>query len=442
MGYKYSKFNTTVNLNSQDNEYLLYNYSSNGLININGEYKAKINDKNNIEDNFTVDEIDLLKSNGFIIDSSINEINRLVLEHNKKYMFNEVLKLTILPTLSCNFNCHYCFERENGDNIFMTDEIIYKTIEFIKSRFTANKYLRKIDIDLYGGEPLVGMKQLIFFYDKLNELQKEFDFSYSSMIITNGYLLTDENISHLDSFNCHRAMISIDGYMEKHSSSRTHKSPVITDTYTPIINNAKRFIELGNSMTLRVHINDKSTFDDVKRILSEFPTSLRKRITPIFVPIFDAGVEVNPDIYLDQLRNYAIDEGFDIGGELALIFKSVSSCNTCASYDSYTISADGRIFICDYSDFSDEDFIKYGVGTIDKYEEIFSNTNYINFAGDFFYQKINCLKCKFLPACKGGCKVKSYQATNATGEEPCPIHLSRLATEEELINDLYLNEIS
>lgn len=62
---------------------------------------------------------------------------------------NEVLGLTIVPTISCNLKCPYCFE-ESKPVGSMDKKVAALLVDFIKMRARSKKY----NITWFGGEPL------------------------------------------------------------------------------------------------------------------------------------------------------------------------------------------------------------------------------------------------------------------------------------------------
>ena len=108
MKYKMSQYNSIVPLRGFDREFLLYNYYSNGLIKLNEEYKNKFEKENlNIDSEFSKTIKEMLYDNGFLIDKNLNELHKIILQDNLNYMHSPIFKMTILPTLECNFKCPY-----------------------------------------------------------------------------------------------------------------------------------------------------------------------------------------------------------------------------------------------------------------------------------------------------------------------------------------------
>ena len=116
-------------------------------------------------------------------------LDSLILKHNLLFYSKDILRLTIAPTISCNLCCPYCFEVTKPKGI-ISREICDKIIEFIKK--TQDKPF--IDLNWFGGEPLLAIKQIRYFLEKLNENDIKI---ISHSIVTNATLLKD---SALDVF--------------------------------------------------------------------------------------------------------------------------------------------------------------------------------------------------------------------------------------------------
>jgi len=67
-----------------------------------------------------------MKKGGYIIDDNFDEIDYMRFVYQKSAYDSDVLKLTIIPTYSCNFTCPYCYEGNytiRKDNLFMSFEV-------------------------------------------------------------------------------------------------------------------------------------------------------------------------------------------------------------------------------------------------------------------------------------------------------------------------------
>src|SRR5699024_5938565 len=119
------------------------------------------------------------------------------------------------PTLSCNFGCPYCYEEPKSG--FMSEEVQKSILDMITE---AAKRRKDISVTWYGGEPLIAKDIIFNMSEKIINICEENDCDYSSYIVTNGYLVTDEIIENFKKYKITGAQITIDGPPEIHNSRR------------------------------------------------------------------------------------------------------------------------------------------------------------------------------------------------------------------------------
>ncbi len=110
----------------------------------------------------------------------------------------------------CNLRCKYCFADEgeyHGKREIMSVETGKQAIDFV---IRASGPRRNLEVDLFGGEPLMAFKNIkeIVDYAKLKgaEAGKNIRFTMT----TNATLLNDENMEYLDK-NMSNLVLSLDG---------------------------------------------------------------------------------------------------------------------------------------------------------------------------------------------------------------------------------------
>lgn len=59
----------------------------------------------------------VLVENGFLVDAELDEVSALKYAYNKRYFSNTALGIIMLPTMNCNFNCPYCFEKPSAHTV-------------------------------------------------------------------------------------------------------------------------------------------------------------------------------------------------------------------------------------------------------------------------------------------------------------------------------------
>lgn len=110
MEYKFSKYN--INFEYNHCIYVFNTYSNSLCSFEKSEYKKIFEDGV-----FDSNELNNLYNQGFIVNSSINEFNKIQFDQNY-YKFNNshTLHIVFAPTASCNLKCNYCFQENNKIN--------------------------------------------------------------------------------------------------------------------------------------------------------------------------------------------------------------------------------------------------------------------------------------------------------------------------------------
>ena len=111
----------------------------------------------------------------------------------------------------CNLRCKYCFA-ETGDfgmgkRMTMDFDVAKKAIDFVIEKSGAR---RNIEIDFFGGEPLMAWDTVTRTVDYARSLEKEKNKKFRFTITTNGLLLDDEKIDYINK-NMDNCVLSLDG---------------------------------------------------------------------------------------------------------------------------------------------------------------------------------------------------------------------------------------
>jgi len=177
----------------------------------------------------------ILCEKGMIIKNEINEINEIEKLKTKELEKKQsVLSLTIIPTYQCNFKCVYCWEKTKDSNDSMNKETQFKLLEFIERKIESATAL---DIDWFGGEPLIAFDAMKNLLDKIAIICKNNKKPYTCSLTTNGYGLTIDKFEYLLKHNTRFFQITVDGNKDLHDRNRPLKSG--GGTYDVILNNLK-----------------------------------------------------------------------------------------------------------------------------------------------------------------------------------------------------------
>ena len=120
----------------------------------------------------------------------------------------------------CNLRCQYCFASTGdfgtGKRMTMDVETAKKAIDFVIQR---SGHRRNIEVDFFGGEPLMAMDTVKATVEYARSLEKEHNKSFRFTITTNGVLLNDENIAYINR-EMSNAVLSLDGRPEVNDRMR------------------------------------------------------------------------------------------------------------------------------------------------------------------------------------------------------------------------------
>lgn len=272
----------------------------------------------------------------------------------------------------CNLRCGYCFADTGdfgGHRALMSKEVAQKAIEFA---IKGSKKRHNLELDLFGGEPLMNMPVVKFIVDYVRKREKETGKNIKLTLTTNGTLLTDEIVTYL---NDNRVMLvlSLDGSKKTHDHMRPY--PGHLGSFDKAVEGFKKVIESrrGRNYYLRgtyTHYNPHFA-DDVLAMLEVGSEISMEPVVGTNEPyvlteddwqILDKEYEKLARIYLDKRRkgipfdffhfNVALDNG-------PCVAKRLAGCG--AGHEYYAITPEGDIYPC-------HQFVgreQYKMGTLD-----------------------------------------------------------------------------
>lgn len=312
------------------------------------------------------------------------------------------VKLTICPTLACNFNCPYCFENHKSGK--MSEETQNDIINFLEK---TNKKIKTLFVTWYGGEPLLAVDIIQSLSRKLINFSEKNNISYNSNIITNGYLLNQKIADTLKELKVSHYQITLDGIGETHDKTRhlANGNP----TFDKIIDNLHN-IKIEGNISIRHNIH-KGNIKDSKNLelfIQKLKEETGNNIRYYGVPV--AGNDV-ADTREEKVEILSNEEKMKIEAIKDSKHFSRASGHFCGSqtFEFLTIDNEGRLYKC----WEDVDKPERSFGNIKTWNfnnPLYSSTNpnpllnYINTAG--VLNDLECQNCILLPLCKGGCPNK------------------------------------
>lgn len=316
----------------------------------------------------------------------------------------------------CNLRCKYCFADTgefHGERMFMKSETGKKALDFLVTH-SGNR--RHLEVDLFGGEPLMnfGAVKEIVAYGR--ELEKKHNKEISFTITTNGVALTDEVIDYLNA-EMYNVVLSLDGRKEVHDAMRP--TPNGRGSYDIIVENAKKLVERRGDKEyyIRGTFTSKNVdfTEDVKHMaeLGFDRVSLEPVVLPDESPyaLRDSDLTRVLEEY-DALASYLWEREksgkhivffhfmIDLGNGPCLK-KRISGCGAGSEY--VAVTPEGDLYPC--HQFVGEEGYKMGsvlTGEFDtKMQQGFLDCNILT--------KEACKACWAKYFCSGGCAANAYK---------------------------------
>lgn len=166
------------------------------------------------------------------IKEAYDEIKEL---ENEKMLYTEDVYKEVIPLIEkrdpvvkalclhiahdCNLKCKYCFAEEgeyHGKRELMSSEVGKKAIDFL---IKASGKRKNLEIDFFGGEPLMNFGVVRDIVEYARSVEKENNKNFRFTITTNGILLNDSIMEYINE-NMHNVVLSIDGRKAVHDRMR------------------------------------------------------------------------------------------------------------------------------------------------------------------------------------------------------------------------------
>ncbi len=347
---------------------------------------------------------------------------------------NPNLTLAIILGMECNFACRYCFEGEQKGKKAMDDQTADQLIAFIKKRFTSGK--KKLVLQIYGGEPLLYKKRIIYLAQRLKPFVEEQGGKFSFDLISNGSLLTEKVVEELNPWGLDGVKVTIDGPPENHNHFRPFKSG--TESFEVIVRNLKEVcsktnIRLGGNFTNETY-QDFATVLDLLNREGISPDKIERVNFNIVMQVNDTitsnkfmgGCATINEPWLREaslhVRKEVMKRGYPIG-EIGP--------EPCAVEidDAFTVHYDGSLYKC----VTWVGHEQYKIGDI--WQGVTENYQETHHLGHWQQEK-KCQKCNYLPLCFGGCRYMAYQRDGHMADVDCKKPFLDATLESMLLQDL------
>jgi uncharacterized protein len=116
--------------------------------------------------------------------------------------------LCLLVAQGCNLSCAYCFAGgDYGESGMMSPETGKKAVDFLRE---GSKGRRNLEIDFFGGEPLLNMETVKAVVEYAKSLEAAHNKRFRFTLTTNGLLLDDAVTAYLND-SMQNVVLSLDG---------------------------------------------------------------------------------------------------------------------------------------------------------------------------------------------------------------------------------------
>lgn len=262
--------------------------------------------------------------------------------------YRQINNYIVFTTNLCNAKCEYCIEKNRLAPTTMSEDIAHKTSCFIDKNSSVKQPLY---ITWFGGEPLLNTKVIDTICDDLRAKKRNF----YNHIITNGLLLTEENIIKMcDKWNIKSIQITLDGKGEVYNKIKNFN---IANAFERVINNIKNILKLCTT-PVYLSLRFNASYDNID-YLDELLKYVESEILPLqgihkvrgrivmryetFVDNYNSNKKLREKIVelRTKYNNFIIHDK-----EWTLWYKKTSHCyaDSCGGL---AINPEGKIGVCE-----------------------------------------------------------------------------------------------
>jgi uncharacterized protein len=204
-----------------------------------------------------------LQTRGYLVPADVNEYRTVQLAFGEQQYRSDILELILLASEDCNFRCTYCYESFSRGTMQASVRTGIKRL--VARRATE---LRRLLIGWFGGEPLYGFDAIEDLAPYLLQVARDHGIAFGSHITTNGYLLDDEKVEKLLSWNINQFQITIDGTADQHNARRPARDG--TPTFDTILSNLQRMRASRHEFHVALRVNyDLENLDAIETFLGD-----------------------------------------------------------------------------------------------------------------------------------------------------------------------------
>ncbi len=379
-----------------------------------------------------LEQVESLKENRKLFTDDIFEPNA----NDLKNRHTEVKALCLHVAHTCNLTCSYCFAGQGkfkGERAIMSLDTAKRAIDFLIEN-SGNR--RNLEVDFFGGEPLLNMDVIKEVVAYARSIEKEHDKNFRFTLTTNGVDIDDDVIEFANK-EMHNVVLSLDGRKEVHDRERRTVSG--EGSYDIILPKFKKLVEArgGKGYYMRgtyTHYNTDFTEDIFHMADMGFtelsmepvvcPSDSPFALTEEDLPVLFEQYEI---LAKEMLKREKEGRGFTFYHYMLdlnhgpCIYKRISGCGSGTEY--FAVTPWGDLYPC--HQFVGEEAYKMG----DIWNGVTAEETRDKFKMCNVYAREECSDCWAKLYCSGGCAANGYHATgDITGvyEYGCELFKKRM----------------
>ncbi|HAM14701.1 MAG TPA: hypothetical protein DCP91_02315 [Eggerthellaceae bacterium] len=311
--------------------------------------------------------------------------------------------LTICPTMGCNFDCPYCFEDHRAGKMSadVQDDVVALAERMMEANGSGN-----LVVTWFGGEPLLGPDVIESLSKRLMALAEEHSGKYDAGIITNGYLLTSENVRMLDECKVSSAQVTIDGMREVHDATRHLAGG--GPTFDRIVENLRARLPFRVNVRHNVHAGNQDQMDELESFVNQLAEESGNDISYYPAPVSASAVADERGKQVNLLCG-GTDSEVGIRQDAGRFHAGRGSY--CGAQNLWCVGIDDKGNLQKCWEAVDKPEISFGTAhDWDPKDPLATAVNpdnltsFLNTASPF--PDAECRECVWLPLCAGGCPYK------------------------------------
>lgn len=351
--YKLSQF--TLIVPGHDGNFVAKNTFTGGVIRLTAHHRKLLTSLPNLpkEDSALWErDKNLFIESGVVCEAEKNE-NGEFLRWMEGRRESPVFGTFLVTTLGCNLACTYCYERDILNTQRMDEKLYPFVLGWYERKMSTGRF-KRMNVSLYGGEPLADQRGLRYFMPMLHNLGETLGVPVEFDMISNGVLLTKEVVGFLTQFRFQSIQITLDGPPQIHNKLRFAIGG--QPTFSKIVENTEMLFPHPCQVTLRINLSQSNVCHLEELLLFLKERDWHKRVVPTFGIVRDNLASIRKDVqgtcsgcihddseaakvYVDAART-AKRLGYNAPEEHGL-----GPCMTSVG-DAFVVGPDGSLYKC------------------------------------------------------------------------------------------------